>query len=70
MLVRVLLVGVVVLLLAVVLVVQLTGPLLGLVLGLLAVDVVGSLGLGETVDLDTGDGRDGFLGEAVVDFLT
>ena len=66
---RVLLVRVVVLLVTVVLVVELAGLLLGLALGLLAVDEVGTLGLGETVDFTTSESGDGLFGEAVVDFL-
>ena len=51
--VRLLLVGVVLVVLAVVLVVELLGVLPGLALGLLAVDVVGALGLSKAVDLTT-----------------
>lgn len=51
------------------LVVETLGVLLGLVLGLLFVDVVKALGLDELVDLSTGEGSDELLGELVVDGL-
>jgi hypothetical protein len=54
--VRLLLVGVVLVVLAV---------LLGVTLGLLAVDEVGALGLGKTVDLTTSEAGEELLGEAV-----
>lgn len=60
---------VVILLAAIVLVVELLGSLLGLVLGLLTVDIVGTLGLGETVDFHTSKGGDGLLGELVRGWL-
>ena len=67
--VRLLLVRVVLVLAAVVLVVELLGVTPGVTLGLLAVDVVGALGLGETVDLTTGEASEEFLCEAVRDCL-
>jgi hypothetical protein len=63
------LVGVVLVLAAVVVIVELLSTLLGLVLGALAVDVVGALGLGELVNLATGDAGQELLGEGVVDGL-
>jgi len=45
------------------------GLLLGLVLGLLAVEEVEPLGLEELVDLGAGDGRKRLLGEGVADGL-
>jgi hypothetical protein len=60
-----LLVGVVLVVLAVVLVVE----LLGLVLGLLAVEEVLALGLGEAVDFTTGEASEELLGELVGDGL-
>lgn len=54
---------------AVLLVVQPLGVLLGMMLGLLAVDKVEPLGLGQLVDLGAGKGGDHLLGEAVVDGL-
>lgn len=53
----------------VVAVVELLGVLLGVVLGLLSVDVVETLGLDELVGLGTGKGSEGLLGEAVLDGL-
>jgi hypothetical protein len=64
-----LLLWVVVLLVAVMLVVELLALLLRLVLGFLLVDPVGARGFGESVCLNTCDGRDGFFGEGVVDFF-
>jgi hypothetical protein len=63
--VRLLLVGVVLVVLAVLLVVELLNVLLGVTLGLLAVDEVGALGLGKTVDLTTSEAGEELLGEAV-----
>lgn len=63
------LVGVVLILAAIVLVIQLFAAALGLVLGPLAVDVVGALGLGEFVDLSTGEACEQLLGELVGDWL-
>jgi len=60
-----LLVGVVLVVLAVVLVVELLSVLASLTLGLLAVDEVGALGLGETVDLTTSEAGEELLREAV-----
>lgn len=54
---------------AVVLVVQLLAAVPGLALGALAVDVVGALGLGELVDLSTGETGEELLGELVGDWL-
>lgn len=54
---------------AVLLVVELLGLLLGVVLGLLAVDKVQALGLDELVDLEAGGGRQHLLGQAVLDGL-
>jgi hypothetical protein len=51
------------------LVVELLGVLLGLVLGLLSVDVVETLGLTELVDLSASEGSNELLGELVVDRL-
>ena len=51
------------------LVVETLGVLLGLVLGLLFVDIVKALGLDELVDLSTGEGSNELLGELVVDRL-
>lgn len=51
------------------LVVELLGVLLGLVLGLLSVDVVKTLGLAELVDLSASERGDELLGELVVDRL-
>lgn len=65
-----LLVWVVLVLATVVLVVELLGALLGLVLGLLAVEEVLALGLGESVDLGTGEAGEELLGESVGDGLT
>ena len=64
-----LLVRVVLVVLAVVLVVQLLGVLAGLALGLLAVNVVGTLGLGKAVDLTASEAGEEFLCEAVRDGL-
>lgn len=61
MLARVILVVVV----AVVLVVEVLGTLLGLVLRLLAVNVVGALGLGQAVDFSTRKASEELLSEAV-----
>jgi len=57
------------LVLAVMLVVQLLSPLLGLVLGTLTVDVVGALRLGELVDLTASNAGKELLGERMVDGL-
>lgn len=43
--------------------------LLGLVLGLLSIDIVKTLGLAELVDLSAGERGEEFLGELVVDRL-
>ena len=67
--VRLLLLGVVLVVLAVVLVVELLGILAGLALGLLAVDEVGALGLGKTVDLTASETGEELLCEAVRDGL-
>lgn len=64
------LVGVVVWHVAVLLVVELLGLLLGLVLGFLTIDEVGTLGLGETVDAGAGKASNHLLGERVVDLLS
>ena len=64
-----LLLRVVLVVLAVVLVVELLCILAGLALGLLAVDEVGTLGLGKTVDLTTGETGEELLCEAVGDGL-
>jgi len=64
-----LLVRVVLVLVTVVLVVELLGVAPGVTLGLLAVNVVGTLGLGETVDLTAGEASEELLGEAVRDSL-
>ena len=64
-----LLLGVVLVVLAIVLVVELLGVLAGLALGLLAVDEVGTLGLGKAVDLTTGETGEELLCEAVRDGL-
>lgn len=63
--VRLLLVRVVLVLATVVLVVELLGVAPGVTLGLLAVNVVGTLGLGETVDLTASEASEELLGEAV-----
>lgn len=60
-----LLVRVVLVVLAVVLVVELLSVLLGLTLGLLAVDEVGTLGLGKAVDLTASEAGEELLCEAV-----
>ena len=60
-----LLLGVVVLLIAVMLVVEVLGLLLGGVLRFLTIDEVGTLGLGELVDLGTSNASNDLLGEAV-----
>jgi hypothetical protein len=65
----ILLIRVVLVVLAVVLVVEVLGALLGLVLGLLAVPSILAFGLGETVNLTTGETGDHLLGELVVDWL-
>jgi fluoride ion exporter CrcB/FEX len=62
---RLLLVRVVLVLATVVLVVELLGVTPGVTLGLLAVNVVGALGLGETVDLTTGEASEELFSEAV-----
>jgi hypothetical protein len=67
--VRLLLLRVVLVVLAVVLVVELLGVLAGLALGLLAVNVVGTLGLGKAVDLTASEAGEEFLCEAVRDGL-
>lgn len=54
---------------AVVRVVELLSLALGLALGLLAVDIVGTLGLGKTVDLAAGETSKELLGELVRDWL-
>lgn len=64
-----LLVGVVLVLATVVLVVQLLSAALGLVLSLLAVVEVFALGLGESVDLSTGEASEELFGELVGDWL-
>jgi hypothetical protein len=64
---RIILIGTLVL--DVVLIVQMLGVLLGVVLGLLTVDEVQSLGLGELVDLSTGDTDKELLGELVRNWL-
>jgi hypothetical protein len=51
------------------LLVEVLSVLLGLVLGLLSVDVVKTLGLAELVNLSAGEGGDELLGELVVDGL-
>lgn len=66
---RLLLVGVVLVLAAVVLVVELLGVASGVTLGLLAVDVVGAFGLSETVDLTASKASKELLGESVRDSL-
>jgi hypothetical protein len=67
--VRLLILGVVLVVLAVVLVVELLGVLAGLALSLLAVNVVGTLGLGKTVDLAASEAGEELLCEAVRDGL-
>ena len=62
-------VWVVLVILTVVLVVELLRSLLGLMLGLLTVEVVLALGLGESVDLNTSEASDELLGELVRDWL-
>ena len=64
-----LLLRVILVVLAVVLVVHRLGTVLGLTLGLLAVDVVGALGLAELVDLAASETGDELLGELVVNGL-
>lgn len=54
---------------AVLLLVQVLGLLLGVPLSLLAVEVVKALGLKELVDLSAGDAGEHFLGELVLDGL-
>jgi hypothetical protein len=49
----------------VVILVQVLSVLLGMVLGLLAVDEVETLGLGQLVDLSTGEANEELLGELV-----
>jgi hypothetical protein len=51
------------------LLVHVVGVLLGVVLGLLTVNPVHTLGLGELVDLTSDQAGDELLGERVVDFL-
>lgn len=63
------LIRVVLIVAAVVLVVEVLGPLLGLVLRPLAVDVVSALGLGETVDLGSSETGQQLLSKAVGDSL-
>ena len=65
----ILLVRVVLVVLAVVLVVELLRLLAGLALGLLAVNVVGALGLSQTVDLAACETGNQLLGELVLDGL-
>jgi len=65
----ILLVGVVLVVLTVVLVVEVLSTLLGLVLGLLAVDEVLALGLGKTIDLSARETSEELLGELVADRL-
>ena len=60
--VRLLLVGVVLVVATVVLVVQLLSTLAGLTLSTLAVDVVGTLGLGEPVNFTASDAGEELLG--------
>lgn len=60
---------VVVLVVTVVLVVELLGPLLRLVLGLLLVDVVGTVGLGKPIYTGTSEAGKDFLGERMIDLL-
>jgi hypothetical protein len=67
--VRLLLIGVVLVVVAVVLVVQLLGVPLGITLRLLAVDEVGALGLGETVDFAASKAGEELFGELVGDGL-
>lgn len=64
------LVRVVLVLSTVVVVVHTLGVLLGLVLGLLSVDKVHALGLGELVNLSTGNTGEELLGESVRDRLS
>jgi hypothetical protein len=66
---RWLLVGVVLVVVAVVLIVQLLATVACLTLGALAVDVVGTTSLGEPVDLSSGETGEEFLGELVGDWL-
>lgn len=66
---RRLLVRVVLVLTTVVLVVKLLGVAPGVTLGLLAVNVVGALGLGETVDLTASEASKNLLGKSVRDSL-
>lgn len=54
---------------AIMLVVQLLCVLLGLVLGLFAIDPIGSLGLGEAIDFGAGEASKKLLGECVGDGL-
>lgn len=54
----------------IVLIVHALNVALGVVLGLLTVDKVHSLGLGELVDLSTGDTDEELLGELVGDWLS
>lgn len=51
------------------LIVEVLGLLLGLVLGLLAVEEVEALGLEELVDLGAGNASKSLLGEGVLDGL-
>lgn len=62
---RLLLVGIVLVLVAVVLVVELLGVLSGIALGTLTVNVVGALGLAELVNLASGESSQKLFGELV-----
>lgn len=62
---RLLLVRVVLIVVAIVLVVKLLSPLPGLVLRLLAIDVVGALCLGQAVDFTASEAGEELFGEAV-----
>jgi hypothetical protein len=64
-----LLAGVVLVVVAVVLVIQVLGVASGIVLGTLAVDEVGSLGLGQLVNLGGSEASEELLGELVGDGL-
>lgn len=61
--------GIIALLIAILPIVQVLSLLLGVMLGALAIDKVETLRLGDSVDLGGGQGGEGFLGEAVLDFL-
>lgn len=67
---RLLLIRVILVVVAIVLVVQLLGPLPGLVLRLLAVDVVSTLGLCEAIYLTASKAGQKFFGETVGDRLS